>query len=60
MPNDTNKQWSNDFYRLVEDYEYGVIGTLDFKGRLRTLGMPEDFIEWLVQKMTENRSPYLD
>ena len=60
MPNDTNKQWSNDFYRLVEDYEYGVIGTLDFKGQLRTLGMPEDFIEWLVQKMTENRSSYLD
>ena len=27
MPNDTNKQWSNDFYRLVEDYEYGVIGS---------------------------------
>jgi len=42
---------SNDFYRLLEDWEYGVIDSIDFQVKAIELGMParqfDGLIKWL-------------
>lgn len=40
--------WSNDFYRVYEDFEYGVIDVDQFKAKLVALGFPQGYIDWLV------------
>lgn len=40
--------WSNDFYRLYEDFEYRVIDTDQLKAKLLELGFPQGYIDWLV------------
>lgn len=51
-PMGTNKQWSNDFYRTLEDYEYNVIDNDQFRGQLTRLGFPVGYIDWLIYMMT--------
>ena len=48
---------SNDFYRVLEDWEYGVIDSIDFQVKAIELGMPaqqfDDLIKWLETKTIE-------
>lgn len=44
--------WSNDFYRLYEDFEYAVIDIDQFKAKLVTLGFPQGYIDWLIYMST--------
>lgn len=56
----TNKQWSNDFYRAIEDYEYDCDNEGQFLAKLEALGFPQEMAIFILRKMTENRSPLLD
>jgi hypothetical protein len=42
---------SNDFYRLLENWEYGVIDGVDFQIKAIEMGMPtrqiDELIKWL-------------
>jgi len=42
---------SSDFYRLLEDWEYGIIDGITFQVRAIELGMPakqfDELIKWL-------------
>lgn len=45
---------SNNFYRLLEDWEYGVIDSISFQVKAIELGMParqfDELIKWLEYK----------
>lgn len=48
---------SNDFYRLLEDWEYGVIDGISFQVKAIEMGMSakqfDDLIKWLETKTDE-------
>ena len=48
---------SNDFYRLLEDWEYGIIDSISFQVKAIEMGMPakqfDDLIKWLETTTSE-------
>lgn len=45
-------EWANRFYRLIEDFVYGVVKLEEFKTKLLELGIDIDVHNYLITKMT--------
>jgi hypothetical protein len=43
--------WANNFYRLIEDFVYGIYNVDQLRSRLKQLTPDNDFIESLIDSM---------